>query len=402
MLTVKDVDIKGKTVFVRVDVNVPLDSSGAISDDTRIRAVIPTINYILDEQAKVIIASHMGRPGGKVDPKYSLAPVARRFSRLLNKEVKLAPDCVGPEVKAMVDAMNPGDVILLENLRFHKAETDNDDEFAKELASLCEVYVNNAFAVAHRENASVVAITRHVPVCVAGFLLASELNYFARAMENPARPVVAIIGGAKVSSKLPAFKNMMKHVDKFVVGGAMANTFLKSVDYEVGKSMVEDSSILWEARDLMKKAQLADIKFYIPVDAVVADKNDAAAETKIVPIREVPKDWMIMDIGPATALLYSEVLQSAKTIIWNGPMGVFEIDAFSRGTMQMVNHVANSYALTIVGGGDTDVAIHKAGESHRITYISTGGGAFLSLMEGQTLPAVAALDEAAKRILCQD
>ncbi len=398
MLTVKDIDIQGKTVFVRVDVNVPLDANGTITDDTRIRAVLPTINYILDENAKVIIASHMGRPGGKVVPRLSLAPVARRFSRLLNKEVKLAPDCIGPEVKALAAAMQPGDVLLLENLRFHPGETANDEEFARELASLCDVYVNNAFAVAHRENASVVAITRFVPVCVAGFLLASELNYFARAMENPARPVVAIIGGAKVSSKLPAFKNMMKHVDKFVVGGAMANTFLKSVDYDVGKSLVEDSSILWEARNLMKKAQEAGIKFYIPVDAVVADRNDEAAATKIVPIREVPPDWMVMDIGPATALLYSEVLASAKTIIWNGPMGVFEIDAFSRGTMAMVNHVANSYALTIVGGGDTDVAIHRAGESHRITYISTGGGAFLSLMEGQILPAVAALDEAAKRL----
>ncbi|MEW5734848.1 MAG: phosphoglycerate kinase [Thermodesulfobacteriota bacterium] len=396
MLTLKDIDISEKSVLIRVDVNVPLDGNGNITDDTRVRAILPTINYALDENAKVVIASHMGRPGGKKVPELSLAPVAKRLSRLLKKEVKLAPDCIGPEVAAMVSQMKPGDVLLLENLRFHKGETENDDEFAKKLASLCEVYVNNAFAVAHRKNASVVAITRHVPICVAGFLLKSELSYFARAMENPARPLVAIIGGAKVSSKLSALENMLNHVDKFIIGGAMASTFLKSVDYDVGKSLVEDD-LLWEARSLMKKATGKGISFYIPVDAVVADRFDPKAETKIVPIREVPQDWMIMDIGPATALLYSEVLASAKTIVWNGPMGVFEMDAFSRGTLAMVNYVANSYALTIVGGGDTDVAIHRAGESHRITYISTGGGAFLALMEGKTLPAVEALDKAATR-----
>ncbi|MFC1895780.1 phosphoglycerate kinase [Thermodesulfobacteriota bacterium] len=393
MLTIKDVDISGKRLFMRVDVNVPLDQNGNIADDTRIRAILPTLNYALDENAKVIIASHMGRPKDRFVPEMSLAPVAKRLSRLLKKNVHMAPDCVGPQVTKMVSEMQDGDVILLENLRFHPGEQENDDEFAKRLAALCDIYVNNAFAVAHRVNASVVAITRHVPACVAGFLLQSELNYFSRAMENPARPLVAIIGGAKVSSKLGALENMLQHVDKFVIGGAMANTFLKSVDYEVGQSMVEND-LLWDARSLMKKAALKGIAFYIPVDAVVADRLDPKAEHKIVPVREVPEDWMIMDIGPATSLLYSEVLQSAKTIIWNGPMGVFEMDAFSRGTMAMVNNVANSYALTIVGGGDTDVAIHKAGESHRITYISTGGGAFLALMEGKSLPAVAALEEA--------
>lgn len=392
MITIKDIDISGKKVLIRVDVNVPLDENLNITDDTRIRAVLPTINYALDEDAKVIMASHMGRPEGKVVPELSLAPVAKRFSRLLKKEVQFAQDCIGPEVKALVNNMQQGDVLLLENLRFHLGEQENGDSFAKELASMCDVYVNDAFAVAHRENASVVAITRYAPVCASGFLLKSELNYFTQALEDPAHPLVAIIGGAKVSNKLGALKNLLKYVDNFLIGGAMANTFLKSVDYDVGESLVEDS-LLWEARSLMKKATQMGVGFYIPVDAIVADRFDAKAETKIVPIQEVPPEWLIMDIGPATSLLYSEVLASAKTIVWNGPMGVFEMDAFSRGTASMVNHVANSYALTIAGGGSTDVAIYRAGENYRITYISTGGGAFLDIMEGKTLPAVAALEK---------
>ncbi len=393
MKTIKDIDLSGKRVLTRVDVNVPLDEHNNIADDTRIRAVLPTINYALDENAKVIIASHMGRPKGKVDSKFSLAPVAKRLSRLLKKEVKFAPNCIGPEVASMIQDMQAGDVLLLENLRFHPEEQANDDSFAKELASLCDIYVNDAFAVAHRKNASVVAITKHVPICVAGFLLKNELNYFTQAMENPARPLVAIIGGAKVSDKLGAMENLLNKADKLLIGGAMANTFLKCMDYEVGESLVENG-LLWDARSLMKTATNRGIGFYIPVDAVVADRFDKDAETKIVPIQEVPEKWLIMDIGPATSLLYSEVLYGAKTIVWNGPMGVFEMDAFSRGTSSIVNHVANSYALTIAGGGSTDVAIYRAGESHRITYISTGGGAFLDLLEGKTLPAVAALEEA--------
>jgi len=393
MLTLRDIEMTGKRVLIRVDVNVPLDENQNIADDTRIRAVLPTINYALDENAKVIIASHMGRPEGKVISEFSLAPVAKRLSRLLQKDVDFAPDCVGTEAKAAVGRMQQGDVLLLENLRFHMGEQENDDGFAKSLASLCDIYVNDAFAVAHRENASVVAITKHAPVCAAGFLLERELNYFAQALKDPARPLVAIIGGAKVSSKVGALENLLQHVDKILIGGAMANTFLKSVDYDVGQSAVEDS-LLWEARSLMKKASLKGIGFYIPVDVVVADRFNADAETKITPIQEIPPEWLIMDIGPATSLLYSEVLTSAKTIIWNGPMGVFEMDAFGRGTSAMVNYVANSYALTIAGGGSTDVAIYRAGESYRITYISTGGGAFLDLMEGKTLPAVAALQNA--------
>jgi phosphoglycerate kinase len=325
MRTIKDIDISGKKVLIRVDVNVPLDENLNITDDSRIRAVLPTINYALDEHAKVIMASHMGRPEGKVVPELSLAPVAKRFSRLLKKDVQFAQDCIGPEVNALVNNIQQGDVLLLENLRFHLGEQENGDSFAKELASMCDVYVNDAFAVAHRENASVVAITRYAPVCASGFLLKSELNYFTQALEDPAHPLVAIIGGAKVSNKLGALKNLLKYVDNFLIGGAMANTFLKSVDYDVGKSFVENS-LLWEARSLMKKATQMGVGFYIPVDAIVADRFDAKAETKIVPIQEVPPEWLIMDIGPATSLLYSEVLASAKTIVWNGPMGVFEMD----------------------------------------------------------------------------
>jgi phosphoglycerate kinase len=390
MKTIKEVDIKGKRVFFRVDFNVPLDDYQNITDDSRIRAVLPTLKYALDHQAKLIIGSHLGRPKGKVVPKMSLSPVAKRLGRLLEKEVKMAPDCIGADVEKMVSQMKEDDVLLLENLRFHPEEEKNEDAFAKALAELCDVYVNDAFAVSHRVNASVAAITKYAPVCAAGFLMQKELDYFKKAMADPQRPFVAVIGGAKVSGKLGALENMLKHVDKFVIGGAMANTFLKSMGYAVGKSLVEDD-LLDTAREIMKKAAEKGIKFYLPVDAVVASNSDTKTEIKKVTIQEIPQDWMVMDIGPATSLLYSEVLYDAKTIIWNGPMGVFEKDAFSRGSLAMVESVANSYALTIVGGGDTDVVVNKAGESERISYISTGGGAFLALLEGKTLPGVAAL-----------
>jgi len=391
MRSIKDIEVSGKKVLVRVDVNVPMDDFQNITDDTRIREVLPTLRYVLDHDGILIICAHMDRPKGKVDPKYSLAPVAKRLGRYLKLDVQLAPDCVGSEVRQMVDELSPRQVLLLENLRFHKGEQDNDDEFARELASLCDVYVNDAFAVCHREHASVSAITRHVEERVAGFLLLNELKYFHEAMENPRRPLVAIIGGAKVSSKIRALKNMLGRVNKFIIGGAMANTFLKSKGYSVGKSRVEDD-LVEESGKIMKTAIEQGIKFYLPVDAVVAPEIDERAEFKIVPIQEIPEDWMALDIGPATSRLFEEVLYDARTVIWNGPMGIFEIDAFSRGTVSMVHHVANSYALTIVGGGDTDVAIHTTGQSDRFTYISTGGGAFLRLMEGKPLPGVAALE----------
>ena len=392
MKTIKDIDISGKKVFIRVDFNVPLDVHQNITDDSRIRAVLGTLEYALDHNAKLIIASHIGRPNGKIVPELSFSPVAKRLGRFLRKDVIMAKDCIGLEIKTLVDQMKPGNVVLLENLRFHPEEQKNEDSFAKALAELCDVYINDAFAVSHRINASVVAITKFAPVSAAGFLLQKELCYFENALADPKRPLVAIVGGAKVSSKIGALENMLHHVDKFIIGGAMANTFLKSVGYDLGKSKVE-MDLIKVATSVMKKAIKRGIKFYLPVDAVVASKFDAEAEIKIVTIQEIPEKWMALDIGPATSLLYSQALYDAKTIIWNGPMGVFEMDAFSRGTFAMARSVADSYALSIVGGGDTDVAIHKSGETDRITYISTGGGAFLALMEGKNLPAVAALDD---------
>lgn len=390
MKTVKQIDIEEKRVLFRVDFNVPLDSQQNITDDTRIRAVLPTLRYALDNRARVIVASHLGRPKGKVVPEMSLAPVSKRLGRLLEQNVKMASDCIGPEVEAAVAALAPGEVLLLENLRFHPEETANDDRFAGALARLCDVYINDAFAVSHRKNASVEAIARHVPVCGAGFLLQRELEYFRKAMADPQRPLVAIVGGAKVSSKLTALENMMRHVDKFIIGGAMANTFLRSKGFSLGRSMVEPD-LVDAAAEIIRQAQQRGVKFYLPVDVVVADRMDPKAQIKIVPIQEIPEQWMALDIGPATSLLFNQALYDAKTIVWNGPMGVFEMDAFSRGTTALVHSVANSFALSIVGGGDTDVAIHKSGEADRITYISTGGGAFLQLLEGKTLPAVEAL-----------
>jgi len=391
MKTIKDIDISGKKVFFRVDFNVPLDEHQNITDDSRIREVLPTLQYALDHNAKLIIASHMGRPKGEVVPKLSLAPVAKRLGRLLEKKVIMANDCIGSEIKERVANLKDGEVMLLENLRYHPEEEKNDDTFAKALAELCDVFINDAFAVSHRINASVVAITKFAPVCAAGFLLQKELAYFKQAMAAPMRPLVAIVGGSKVSSKLGALENMLQHVDKFIIGGAMANTFLKCSGYNVGASKVEDD-LKEVACAVMESAAEKGIKFYLPVDAVVASRFDPKAEIKIVPIQEIPRDWMIMDIGPATSLLFSEVLYDAKTIVWNGPLGVFEMDAFSRGTIAMVHSVANSYALSIVGGGDTDVALYKTGVTDRISYISTGGGAFLTLLEGKTLPAVDALN----------
>ena len=391
MRNIRDLDIKEKKVLIRVDFNVPLDEQGNITDDTRIRGVLPTINYCLDEHAKVIIISHMGRPDGQRQEKFSLAPVAKRLSRLLEKEVKLAPDCIGPEVEAMVGKMAFGDVLLLENLRFHSEEKKNDPAFCGKLAKLADVYINDAFAVAHRAHASVVGVVEFFPASGAGFLLQKEMDYFRRSVSNPSRPLVAIIGGAKVSSKLGALRNMIDKVDKMIIGGAMANTFLKAQGYEVGASRIEDD-LLETASELVEKARKQGVKFYLPVDCIVADRFDPKAETKRTTAQEVPKSWMILDIGPASTVLFSEALENARTIIWNGPMGAFEMDAFSRGTMAMVQKLATSHALTIVGWGDTDVALHLAGESSNISYISTGGGAFLMLMEGKELPGVAALE----------
>ena len=395
MKSIREMDVTEKKVLVRVDFNVPLDEQRNITDDTRIQAVLPTLKYVLEHNGALILMSHMGRPKGAPAAKYSLAPVAARLGQLLEKEVVMAPDCIGPEVKQMVDSLSFGQVLLLENLRFHPEEEKNGDEFARELGKLCDIYINDAFAVSHRKHASVDAVTKFAPQCGAGFLLADELKYFQQAMENPRRPLAAVVGGAKVSSKLGALKNMIARVDKFIIGGAMANTFLKHQGLELGKSLVE-ADLVAEAGEIMKQANEKGVRFYLPVDAVVADRPEPDATVKIVPVQEIPKDWMVLDIGPATSLLFSQVLYDAKTIVWNGPMGLFEMDAYSRGTLAMVNSVVNAHALTIVGGGDTVVAVEASGLSDRISYISTGGGAFLHLMEGKVLPGVAALERSAE------
>lgn len=391
MKYIDQLDLKGKRVLCRFDFNVPLDENSHIVDDTRIRAALPTINYALDEGARIIVISHLGRPKGKVVNRMSLAPVARRLSRLLGKEVIMAGDCIGDEVKRIVESMRPGCLVLLENLRFHPEEEKNSEAFAKELAGLADVYIDDAFGNAHRSHASNVAITKYMKECAAGFLMKNELNYFNRAMGEPARPLVAIIGGSKVSGKLEAMVNLVKKVDKMIIGGGMAFTFLKAQGYEVGKSLVEED-LIPRALEVMSIAREQKVRFYLPVDCVIAENMDEGAETKIVPIQEINPNWMGLDIGPSTITLFSEALSNAKTIVWNGPMGVFEKDAYSRGTFALAHSVANSYALTIVGGGDTDVAIHRAKESDNISYISTGGGAFLELLEGKRLPAVEALN----------
>ena len=388
--SIDQLDISGKRIFLRVDFNVPIDKSGSITDDTRIRAVLPTLNYALSKNAKIILASHLGRPKGKPEPEFSLAPVARRLGELLKKEVKLAPDCIGPEAEKMAAAMKPGDVLLLENLRFHKEEEKNDPGFAQALAKLADVYVNDAFAVSHRAHASVEGVTKFFQDKAAGYLMRDELHYLGKVMEAPARPLVAVIGGAKVSGKLEVLQNLALRVDKLIIGGGMAFTFLKSMGMEVGKSLVE-GDLLKTAKEILEQANKKGVKVYLPVDCVVADKMDAAAQTKVVPRDKIPAGWMGLDIGPETLARFGEALKDAKTILWNGPMGVFEMEPFSQGTMGIVRHIVGSGALSVVGGGDTDTAVHKSGLAEKISYISTAGGAFLELLEGKMLPGVEAL-----------
>ena len=389
-LGIEDVDVSNKHVLLRTDFNVPMDDQNNITDDTRLRSVLPTINYLLDSGSKIIILSHLGRPKGKVNPKLTLAPVAKRLSRLLEKECAIAPEVIGSKAKKMVAEMEGSSILMLENVRFHPGEEEDNQEFAKEISDFGDIYVNDAFGNAHRKHASMSSITKFVQPAVAGYLMIKEVNYLKRAVVNPMRPVVAILGGAKASSKIGIIEKLLGKMDKIIIGGGMAGTFHKAMGYEMGNSLVEEH-LIDTAESIVKKSSELGIHLYLPCDYVVADKFEGAAETKVVPAQEIPSDWFALDIGPATTALYSEGLQDAKTIVWNGPMGVFELDAFSRGTYAMVNHVANSYALTIVGGGDTDVAVHKAGESRRISYISTGGGAFLELLEGKDLPGLASL-----------
>ncbi|HUJ89159.1 MAG TPA: phosphoglycerate kinase [Syntrophorhabdales bacterium] len=391
MKTLEELDLKGKRVLVRVDFNVPTDDQGAITDDTRIRAHLPTIAYIIEKRGKVILASHLGRPKGKRNEKYTLRPVAKKLSDLLFRNVTFVDDCIGPLAQDAVAAMNDGDVLLLENLRFYPGEEKNDKEFARQLASLCDVYVDDAFATAHRGHASNAGITEFVKTCAVGMLLKSELDYLRRATDNPARPLVAIIGGAKVSDKIGVLEKLIDKVDKLIIGGGMAFTFLKALGYEVGKSLCE-VDMLDVAKNIMEKARAKNVKLYLPVDCVLAEQAAADAATRQLPVQEIPPLLAGLDIGPATAALFSEALQDAKTIVWNGPMGMFELAPFSMGTFALAASVAATDALTIVGGGDTDTAVHQAGVANRISYISTGGGAFLELLEGKPMPAVEALE----------
>jgi len=391
--TIDKLDLKGKRVFIRADFNVPLDDDLNITDDARIRGALPTINYAIDEGAKVIVASHLGRPKGQVDPRLSLAAVAKRLGRLLGKDVSFAPDCIGPQVASRIQRMAPGDVMVLENLRFHKGETDNDPAFARGLAELADVYVNDAFGSSHRAHASITGITEHVSDVAAGFLMQREISYLHGALADPVRPFVVIIGGAKVSSKLAVVENLSGRADKVIVGGGMAFTFLRSMGYGVGASVVEED-MLETANRIRLEARGNGKKFYLPVDCVVSTEFSDKGETKIVTTQEIPDGWLALDIGPASLRLFQEAIQNAKTVLWNGPMGVFEIDAFSRGTFGVAHAVADTYALTIVGGGDSALAVHRAGESENMSFISTGGGATLELLEGKELPGLAVIPEA--------
>jgi phosphoglycerate kinase len=386
-LAIQDLDLKGKRVFVRVDFNVPVKDA-KVTDDLRIREALPTIRYGIEQGAILVLASHLGRPKGKPKPEFSLAPVAERLSDLLGKKVFFAKDCIGPEVETAVRTAQPGDVILLENLRFHAEEEANDPVFAKQLAAVTPIYINDAFGSAHRAHASTEGITRFVQQAAAGFLMEKELRYLGDALEAPQRPFIAILGGAKISDKIEVIENLLGKVDRLLIGGAMAFTFLKSQGKNIGKSLCEDDK-LDLARELLARAQ---DRIFLPTDAVAGSGIDNEGSAHVVPSGEVPAGEMGLDIGPKTVAQYSEVIRSARTIVWNGPMGVFEKDAFASGTISIAKAVADSQAVSIIGGGDSAAAVAKAGVADRITHISTGGGASLEFLAGQVLPGVAALN----------
>ena len=389
LLNIKNLDLAGKKVFIRCDFNVPMDEFGNISDDRRIRSAISTIHYCLDQGCAVILASHLGRPKGSVDAKYSLAPVARRLQHLLKRDVTLASDVVGEDAMGKAKALKDGEVLLLENLRFEAGETKNDVELAKKLSSMAEFYINDAFGVSHRAHASVEGITHFFDNehKAAGFLLEREINFFGKLINNPVRPFAAIVGGSKVSGKLEALVNLLPKVDKIFIGGGMAFTFLKQMGYSIGASLVEED-LLDEAQSIMDEAKKMGVKFYLPVDVVAADKFAEDAVSKIVTAQEIPNDWMGLDIGPATVRLYREGLSDVQTVLWNGPMGVYEMEKFARGSSKIAHFVADSYATTVVGGGDTADLVQRIGVDDEMSFISTGGGASLELLEGKILPGV--------------
>jgi len=386
--TIEDVEWSGKRALVRCDFNVPLDENRNITDDIRIREAVPTIKYLLDHGAAVVLCSHLGRPRGKVVEEMRLTPVAARLSELLGKPVKALDDCVGPAVEAAVAAMKPGDVILLENLRFHAEEEKNDPEFAKQLAKLGDVFVNDAFGTAHRAHASTAGVADYLPA-VAGFLMKKEIDFLGSAVQNPKRPFVAILGGAKISDKIGVIENLLSKADVLLIGGGMANTFLKARGLEMGDSLVEEGS-LDQARELMAKG---GDKLVLPVDVVVADAFSADAHKKTVPVDQVQPGWRVLDIGPETVKLFADKIAGAQTVVWNGPMGVFEMEPFAQGTFAIARALAESGATTIIGGGDSAAAVEQSGLADRITHISTGGGASLEFLEGIELPGIAVLDD---------
>ncbi len=386
--TVRDIDLKGKRVLMRVDFNVPM-KDGAVTDDKRIRAALPTIQYVLDQGASLVVMSHLGRPkGAGFEAEFSLKAAAEVLSALLGRPVTLAPDCVGAEVEAMAQALQPGQVLMLENVRFHKTEEKNDAEFARKLAALGDVYVNDAFGSAHRAHASTEGVARYLPA-VSGFLMEQELQYLSRATENPERPYIAILGGAKISDKIAVIENLLIKCDRLIIGGGMANTFLAAKGYDMADSLVEADAIE-TAKTILAKA---GDKLMLPVDAVVGDKFDAEAASQVVDADKVPAGWRVLDIGPKTVESFSGVLKNARLVVWNGPMGVFEFPKFAEGTFALARLLAESGAITVIGGGDSASAVKKAGVAKKMTHVSTGGGASLEFLEGKVLPGVAALSD---------
>jgi phosphoglycerate kinase len=395
-LSIDNVDLKNKRVLVRVDFNVPLDENLQITDDIRITSSLPTINKIISEGGKAILMSHLGRPKGKVNLKYSLKPAAERLSKLIGKTVKLAPDCIGEEVKALVNQMNSGDVLMLENLRFHEEEEKNDEPFAKKLSELGEVYVNDAFGSAHRAHASTEGVTKFISKCASGYLMQKELDYLGAAIANPQRPFCAVLGGAKISGKIDVISNLLGKVDKLLIGGGMAFTFLKAQGKEIGKSLLEEEKIDL-AKEVLEKVKKSNVKFLLPVDFIVADEFKNESPSMIVKVDAIPSDKMGLDIGPESIKLFKQELENSKTIVWNGPMGVFEMDNFAKGTFAMAKVLADvtgKGSITIIGGGDSAAAISKAGLDDKVSHVSTGGGASLEFLEGKVLPGVDALTNA--------
>lgn len=388
--TIEDISVESKKVLVRVDFNVPLNEKGEITDETRIQAALPTIKYLLDHHAKVILCSHLGRPKGEVKPEFSLAPVAKRLQVLLDTKVTFAKDVIGPSADEAVANIQDGEVVLLENLRFHKEETKNDPEFAKKLASYADIFVNDAFGTAHRAHASTEGVTHYLP-SVAGFLIKKELEFMGGALENPQRPFVAILGGAKIADKIPVIENLFNKVDCLIIGGGMANTFLAAQGYHMGKSLVDADSI-GLANELLKKAKLKGVKILLPIDVVAADAFSNDAKTVMVPVDSIPEGYMALDVGSSTTMIFAEEINRAKTVIWNGPMGVAEMPNFAGGTRAVAEALASTSATTIIGGGDSAAAVKNLGFGDKMSHISTGGGASLEFLEGKELPGIAALD----------